>query len=71
MNSYVDRTRLALFGVDISVALRGECYLSTKSWELHPRIYLDLLEDHHERVSRKRVIRLMRSGASFGPLQKT
>jgi hypothetical protein len=34
MNSYVDRTRLVLLCVDIGIALRGECYLSTESWEL-------------------------------------
>lgn len=37
MNSYVYRTRLVSVFVDMSIALRCGCYLSTESWELYKR----------------------------------
>ena len=40
MNSYVGRTRPARVCVDIGIALRCGCYLSTESWELHIRLLL-------------------------------
>jgi len=36
MNSYAERTQLAFGLVDMGIALPGECYLPTETWELHP-----------------------------------
>ena len=42
----------------LNVLVRASCTASKRRYG-RPRIHRDLLEDHHERVSRTRVIRLM------------